>query len=34
MIRFVKNLEMAIMLLAAYGFSRMTVVVLLGCTFF
>ena len=32
-IRFVKNLEIAIMLLAAYGFSTANVPVLLGCTF-
>jgi 1-acyl-sn-glycerol-3-phosphate acyltransferase len=31
-IRFVKNLEIAIMLLAAYGFSTANVPVLLGCT--
>ncbi|MES2879919.1 MAG: MFS transporter [Pseudomonadota bacterium] len=33
MIRFVKNLEIAIMLLAAYGFYADQVLVLLGCTF-
>ena len=33
MIRFVKNLEIAIMLLAAYGFLADSVPVLLGCTF-
>jgi 1-acyl-sn-glycerol-3-phosphate acyltransferase len=33
MIRFVKNLEVAIMLLAAYGFIADNVLVLLGCTF-
>lgn len=33
MFRFVKNLEIAIMLLAAYGFMTDHVVVLLGCTF-
>jgi 1-acyl-sn-glycerol-3-phosphate acyltransferase len=32
-IRFVKNLEIGIMLLAAYGFSTANVPVLLGCTF-
>jgi 1-acyl-sn-glycerol-3-phosphate acyltransferase len=34
MIRFVKNLEIAIMLLAAYGFYADNVAVLLACTFF
>lgn len=33
MIRFVKNLEIAIMLLAAWGFVRADAVVLLGCVF-
>jgi 1-acyl-sn-glycerol-3-phosphate acyltransferase len=33
MIRFVKNLEIAIMLLAAYGFYANQVLVLLACTF-
>ena len=33
MIRFVKNLEIAIMLLAAWGFLAASVPVLLGCTF-
>ncbi len=33
MIRFVKNLEIAIMLIAAYGFFDANVPVLLGCTF-
>jgi 1-acyl-sn-glycerol-3-phosphate acyltransferase len=33
MIRFVKNLEIAIMLIAALGFSTANVPVLLGCTF-
>ena len=33
MIRFVKNLEIVIMLLAAYGFYADQVLVLLGCTF-
>jgi 1-acyl-sn-glycerol-3-phosphate acyltransferase len=33
MIRFVKNLEVAIMLLAAWGFLAASVPVLLGCTF-
>ncbi len=33
MIRFVKNLEVVIMLIAAYGFSTANVPVLLGCTF-
>ncbi len=33
MIRFVKNLEIAIMALAAYGFMQSQVVVLLACTF-
>jgi 1-acyl-sn-glycerol-3-phosphate acyltransferase len=33
MIRFVKNLEIAIMLLAAYGFMASSVTVLLVCTF-
>ena len=33
MIRFVKNLEIAIMLIAAYGFFKANVPVLLGCTF-
>jgi 1-acyl-sn-glycerol-3-phosphate acyltransferase len=32
-IRFVKNLEIGIMLLAAYGFYTTNVIVLLGCTF-
>ncbi len=32
-IRFVKNLEIAIMLIAAYGFFNANVPVLLGCTF-
>jgi 1-acyl-sn-glycerol-3-phosphate acyltransferase len=32
-IRFVKNLEIAIMLIAAYGFFSVNVPVLLGCTF-
>ena len=32
-IRFVKNLEIAIMLLAAFGFATANVPVLLGCTF-
>jgi MFS family permease len=33
MIRFVKNLEIAIMLLAAWGFTTNNVPILLGCTF-
>jgi 1-acyl-sn-glycerol-3-phosphate acyltransferase len=33
MIRFVKNLEIVIMLIAAYGFFKANVPVLLGCTF-
>jgi 1-acyl-sn-glycerol-3-phosphate acyltransferase len=33
MIRFVKNLEIAIMLVAAYGFLAHDVIVLLGCVF-
>ena len=33
MIRFVKNLEIAIMLIAAWGFVRADAVVLLGCVF-
>jgi 1-acyl-sn-glycerol-3-phosphate acyltransferase len=33
MIRFVKNLEIVIMLIAAYGFFNANVPVLLGCTF-
>jgi 1-acyl-sn-glycerol-3-phosphate acyltransferase len=33
MIRFVKNLEIVIMLIAAYGFFQANVPVLLGCTF-
>jgi len=33
MIRFVKNLEIGIMLLAAWGFMSANVIVLLGCTF-
>ena len=33
LIRFVKNLEIAVMLLAAYGFYADQVLVLLGCTF-
>ncbi|MET0542862.1 MAG: MFS transporter [Variovorax sp.] len=33
MIRFVKNLEIAIMLIAAWGFMRADAVVLLGCVF-
>jgi len=33
MIRFVKNLEIGIMLLAAWGFISANVIVLLGCTF-
>ncbi len=33
MIRLVKNLEIAIMLVAAYGFVRESAAVLLGCTF-
>ena len=33
MIRFVKNLEVVIMLLAAWGFMTDNVVILLGCTF-
>ena len=33
MIRFVKNLEIGIMLLAAWGFMSANVVMLLGCTF-
>jgi 1-acyl-sn-glycerol-3-phosphate acyltransferase len=33
MIRFVKNLEIAIMLIAAWGFVRANAVVLLGCVF-
>src|SRR5215212_3560287 len=33
MIRFVKNLEIAIMAIAAWGFWSESVVILLGCTF-